>query len=253
LVSSFINGANERATVASSLTSTFYAGATLAYPFMPDYYIAVLVASGLSLRAALVSTAALLLSSLFALVYCFNARLTGSARAGALSVWLTLFAGGVGGFVYAAAKPDWWTLDNLTNSAFVHGPDHVLYWHGGRAAFWFSLTAHILFPQRTVQHAYPLALSAMLLVWAAIAKEECAPAGATPPAAGAGAGALDGGDAKALPATITDRLATPWIITWPGNSRLVWVAMPSAGLRMRVRDRSNAALSRAAAAASTRG
>ena len=165
LTTSFLNGCNEWATVFSSLMSSFYAGVTLAYPFMPDFFISVLVAGGLTLRWGLVLTGWILLSSLFALIYIFNFRVSGSQRVGALSVWFTLFAGGLGAFYYAAERADWYTWENLTNSAFQHGPDFVLYWSGGRSAYWFSLPAHILFPQRTVQHAYPLALSALLCVW----------------------------------------------------------------------------------------
>ena len=165
LTTSFLDGINEMAHVFSSLMSSFYAGVTLAYPFMPDFYLSVLYAGGMTLRWALVSTSAILLSSLFALIYIFNFRWSDSVRVGALSVWLTLFAGGIGGFYYVSDKPDWYTIDNLTNSVFMHGPDHVLYWVRGMSAMWFSLPAHILFPQRTVQHAYPLAVSALLLIY----------------------------------------------------------------------------------------
>jgi len=165
LTTSFLNGCNEWATVFSSLMSSFYAGVTLAYPFMPDFFISVLVAGGMTLRWGLVLTSWVLLSSLFSLIYMFNFRVSGSQRVGMLSVWFTLFAGGLGAFYYAAERSDWYTWDSLTNSAFQHGPDFVLYWSGGRSAYWFSLPAHILFPQRTVQHAYPLALSAMLCIW----------------------------------------------------------------------------------------
>lgn len=47
----------------------------------------------------------------------------------------------------------------------------MLYWVPGAGhrsqAFWYGMVAHILFPQRTVQHAYPLALSALLVLWVA--------------------------------------------------------------------------------------
>ena len=165
LTTSFLNGCNEWATVFSSLMSSFFAGKTLAYPFMPDFFISVLVAGGWTLRWGLVITGWVLLSAMFSLIYMLNFRLSGSSRVGMLSVWFTLFAGGLGAFYYAAETPDWYHWDNLTNSKFMHGPDFVLYWSGGRSAYWFSLPAHILFPQRTVQHAYPLAISALLCIW----------------------------------------------------------------------------------------
>jgi hypothetical protein len=63
---------------------------------MPDFFLAVLAAGGLTLRWALVLTSWILLSSLFSLIHMLNFRLSGSVRVGMLSVWLTLFAGGIG-------------------------------------------------------------------------------------------------------------------------------------------------------------
>ena len=179
LSSSFLNGANEDAGIFSTLISSFYAGAPLAYPFIPDFYIAVLAAAGMDWHAALSSTGGILLSSLTALAYMLNFRLVGSRRAAILSLFLAVCTGGLGGFYYAAGEPGWWTPSSLTSQKFIHGPDHVLYWVGGRQAFWFGMCAHILFPQRTVQHAYPLALAAMLVLWKGVTASSDRP---SPPA-----------------------------------------------------------------------
>ena len=136
---------------------------------MPDFYLSVLVAAGFDIHMALVTTGSILLTSLSGLIYALNARVTGSTAAGMLAVWLAILSGGLGGFVYAQQEPNWWTWANLTSNKFIHGPDHVLYWAGGRSGYWFALTPHILFPQRTVQHAYPLALSVLLLAWEGLA------------------------------------------------------------------------------------
>jgi hypothetical protein len=136
---------------------------------MPDFYISALVAGGFDLHAALTATGAILLTSLSGLIYAFNARLVGSRPAGMLAVWLVLLSGGLGGWHYIQSEPSWWTWASLTSQKFIHGPDHVLYWTGGRSGYWFALTPHILFPQRTVQHAYPLALAALLLAWEGLA------------------------------------------------------------------------------------
>ena len=192
LSSSFLNGANERAGMFSTLISTFYAGAPLAYPFIPDFYVAVLVAGGLDWHGALSATGGVLLSSLTALAYLLNYRVGGSTRAAALSLFIAVCTGGLGGFYYAAATEDWWTPSSLTSQTFIHGPDHVLYWIGGRSAFWFGMCAHILFPQRTVQHAYPLALAALLVIWTGLTRERKAmeaPALTTPAGAAAAAAA----------------------------------------------------------------
>ncbi len=48
--------------------------------------------------------------------------------------------------------------------------DHVFHISGGRDVYWFSLPAHILFPQRTTQFAYPLDLVILLAVYIAVAR-----------------------------------------------------------------------------------
>src|SRR4051812_48272878 len=100
------------------------------------------MAAGLSLQYALVVPGSILLSAMFALLYHLTYAFTHSIRSSLLSIALTLFAGGLGGFYYVASKPDWWTPTNLSNTEFTHGKDHVLYWVGGKSAFWFSLPAH---------------------------------------------------------------------------------------------------------------
>ena len=67
IASSFQNGVNQDAGITSSLMSTFYAGTTLAYPFIPDFFLSVLVAAGADWHGALVITGTLLLSSLFSI------------------------------------------------------------------------------------------------------------------------------------------------------------------------------------------
>lgn len=165
LVTSFLNGCNEDSTLFSTLRSPFYAGAPLAYPFLPDFYVAVLTGGGYSMRYSLVITGALLLSSLFSLVYCFTYRVSNKVSASMISVWVSLLTGGLGGYYYIKSNPNWWRLSTFLSSEFVHGPDHVFYWVNKMSAFWFSLPAHILFPQRTVQHAYPLAVGVILFLW----------------------------------------------------------------------------------------
>ncbi len=46
LLSSFVYGCNQQATAFSSLLSPFYSGEHLAYPYIPDFYSAALVAAG---------------------------------------------------------------------------------------------------------------------------------------------------------------------------------------------------------------
>jgi hypothetical protein len=79
----------------------------------------------------------------------------GSVATGMLAVPLTLFAGGIGGFM-------WWAHDGTWHGILTK--DHVLYMVGtDNAACWFSLIAHILFPQRTTQFAYTITLLGLIL------------------------------------------------------------------------------------------
>ena len=60
-------------------------------------------------------------------------------------------------------------LPPTLSSVFRHSKDHVFHLVG-RDVYWFSLPAHILFPQRTTQFAYPLDLAILLAVYIAVAR-----------------------------------------------------------------------------------
>jgi hypothetical protein len=58
-----------------------------------------------SIQKSLVLPGTLLLDTMMGLIYALNYRLTDSTRAAYISMFLTLFAGGLGGFYWAMEDP----------------------------------------------------------------------------------------------------------------------------------------------------
>ena len=181
IMSSFLHGANQNASVFHPLKSAFFADTHLAYPFLPDFSTAFMVAAGSSLREALVEQAVLLLGAFVILLYRLGYRLTTDHVASCAGVVLTFCCGGIG-VVHLWENYTW---DNFiqcvrfvlvcpaARAAPAHLPfaslpnrskDHVFHLVNAPDAFWFSLPAHILFPQRTTQFAYSIDIVILLLV-----------------------------------------------------------------------------------------
>ena len=161
-ITSLLWGANKHASpVTAPMNATFYQDHALVYPFVPDYHAAQLVGSGSSFHFSFFVPGFLLTASFLYLLFFFNLRLTGSIVSASLAVPLTIFSGGIGGFLWAMHDGTW---------AGAMRVDHVLYHVNDPNAnsAWFSLVAHILFPQRTTQFAYPISLLAMILAYRAL-------------------------------------------------------------------------------------
>ena len=127
----------------------------LVYPYVPDYHVAMLVGAGSSFHFSLFVPGTLLSASFVFLLFALAARLSGSVSSGLLSVPITVLTGGVGGFIWLVNDGTWWGM---------RSKDHVLYFVGSEDnACWFSLIAHILFPQRTTQYAYTITLIGLIV------------------------------------------------------------------------------------------
>jgi len=70
-----------------------FSGTKMHYPFLMDFYSAVLMKAGLSLRGAFLVPNILFQFCFFGLFYSLARRLTGSKRVGALSVFIFIFSG----------------------------------------------------------------------------------------------------------------------------------------------------------------
>ncbi|MDT5261665.1 MAG: hypothetical protein QOC61_669, partial [Acidobacteriota bacterium] len=136
----------------------------LLYPFMPDFHAAVLVAAGLSLRAALLATAlplALLTTGLF---YSLAMRIARGALAAVLATLLFLLNGGLG---FTNLYGDW----RQSGHSFPHfwstlGVNYANDW--SRGIHWTNLITDTFLPQRASLYGLPAALMIFTLfasVW----------------------------------------------------------------------------------------
>ncbi|MDT7778777.1 MAG: hypothetical protein QOC99_1289 [Acidobacteriota bacterium] len=136
----------------------------LLYPFMPDFHAAVLVAAGLSLRAALLATAlplALLTTGLF---YSLAMRIARGALAAALATLLFLLNGGLG---FTNLYGDW----RQSGHSFPQfwstlGVNYANDW--SRGIHWTNLITDTFLPQRASLYGLPAALMIFTLfasVW----------------------------------------------------------------------------------------
>ncbi|HJQ32337.1 MAG TPA: hypothetical protein VJ866_09165 [Pyrinomonadaceae bacterium] len=179
-------------------------GEPLLYPFMPDFHAAALLAAGLGLRAAMLSTALPLALSVTGLFYSFALRLTRSAAASVLATLLFLLNGGLGFWEFVRD----WRASGLGLAEFWDSTavNYANLW--GRGLHWTNLVADTLVPQRASLYGLPAALM-IFTVFAVVWQRS------EPPAV------EDGTD----PAALVEGMTTP-----PGGVRLLLVAGVLAGL-----------------------
>jgi hypothetical protein len=136
----------------------------LLYPFLPDFHAALLMAAGLSLRAALLVTALPLALVTTGLFYSFAMRVARSAWAAALSTLLFLLNGGLG---FVNLYGDW----RQSGQSFRRfwdtlGVNYANDW--SRGIHWTNLVTDTFLPQRASLYGLPAALMIFTLfafVW----------------------------------------------------------------------------------------
>ena len=171
------------------------AGEPLRYPFLPDFHAAALMAAGLSMRAAFLSTALPLALSLVGIFYHFALRLARSARAAALATCLFLLNGGLGFLnLYGDWRRSGLGLEEFWGALPLNYAND---W--SRGIHWTNLVTDTLLPQRAALYGLPVGLMVLTLfaiVWQRWhdGSEPAATAGGSDPsllfAAGVLAGAL---------------------------------------------------------------
>jgi hypothetical protein len=125
----------------------------LLYPYLPDFHAAVLMSSGLSMRAAFILVALILGAVTAGLFYSLALRIARSQRAATMATVLFLLNGGFG-FIYFFR--DWWQ-SNESFFAFFNSL-HMNYAKiSERGLHWTNLVADMLVPQRTSLFGLPLA------------------------------------------------------------------------------------------------
>ena len=126
----------------------------LLYPYMPDFHAALLMAGGLSLRAAFILSALILGAATAGLLYSLALRISRSQRVATMATVLFLLNGGLG-FIYFFR--DWWQ-SNQSFFAFFNSLHTNYAKISERGLHWTNLVADMLVPQRTSLFGLPLAL-----------------------------------------------------------------------------------------------
>ena len=128
------------------------------YPFIPDFHMAAVEASGSTMREGAWITGAMLFSALAANMLFLTNRLTHNPIAGLLSVLFIIGAGGIGGFgiVYKDGFGGIIWGDPIQDSGDGKGD-----------VWWFGFLNHVLLPQRGATWAYPLCIFVLQVMWVA--------------------------------------------------------------------------------------
>ncbi|MFQ5637674.1 MAG: hypothetical protein ACE5IR_06725 [bacterium] len=143
------------------LKSTILAGEPLTYPFLSDFFSAILILFRIPLEYAIEWPAVLMNSMTLTLLFYLSHRLIRNRRAALLAPALFLLAGGLGFLwflsdLYFAPKPIWELLQHLPrrytnmNEVNIH---------------WVNPTLAHLIPQRSFLFGFPIGLSVILLWW----------------------------------------------------------------------------------------
>lgn len=138
----------------------YYSGARLTYPFVADFFSAMLARLGWSLHLAIVAPGWILSLVLVVALCSLGTRLTRSSAAGALSVLLVLLSGGAGFILFL--------LDVDRSGKFWHTLRHLPGRYTNVAGYNIDLsniTQAFLLPQRSFLFGLPLALLVCTLLY----------------------------------------------------------------------------------------
>lgn len=152
IISSFAWGCNSQRKFLFDVVSPFYANEPLAYPFIPNFYSAVLVKCfGASYHTAVLLPSIVAAYALFAVLSCLVYQFSRSKAACCVAPWLFLLTGGLGFTRWFNPK-----FRNEFNIDYVHN------WGGDRYEGWFQTVNHILLPQRASLFSLPIAHAIIL-------------------------------------------------------------------------------------------
>ncbi|EAY08542.1 hypothetical protein TVAG_487690 [Trichomonas vaginalis G3] len=154
LITSFVYGCNKHRKNLLDILSPFYAHENLAYPFIPNFYSAVLISCyDATIHDSAAIPSIIYIFSIFIILSNITFRLSKSEAACCVAPYLFIFTGGLGftQYFYREIRKEW-------NIDFVH------YWGKGREEFWFQTIVHILLPQRASLFSIPLAWGAISIL-----------------------------------------------------------------------------------------
>ena len=165
LATSFLHGEN------FPPAYTPLAGESLLYPFLPDFHAAALMAAGLSMRAAFLSTALPLALATTGLFYSLALRVARGAAAATLATALFLLNGGLG---FLNLFQDWRQSGRgLFEFWGALSVNYANDW--SRGIHWTNLVTDTFLPQRAAVYGLPaglMILTLFALVWEREGKDE---------------------------------------------------------------------------------
>jgi len=151
-----------------------FAGVRFAYPFLVDFFAAMLVRAGASVIFAMWLQNMVMAMALVGLLHYWTILLTRNRLAGIISPLLVLFSGGLGWWLlFSESSSDglFATLGSLQHD-YTIVPNSILRWGN-------SLTT-LFVPQRSILFGMPLAITIFCQWWLAISQQEGATASTAP-------------------------------------------------------------------------
>lgn len=148
--------------------SPWFAGTSLAYPFLPDFFSGILMHLGLDPQMALTLPSAILSLALVVVFYSTVVFLTGHRWAGLLAA-LVFFVGGGLGFIRIFGEAGTVSSDPLGWLGALFGliarPPHEYTLDGTQSYWWLTPILAYVVPQRSTEFGWPLGLLALALLW----------------------------------------------------------------------------------------
>lgn len=154
LISSFAYGCNSQRKKIFQITTPFFANEPLAYPFIPNFYSAILKSCfNTSYHTCLVLPSVFMALSLFIIFSRLVFEFSNSNFACYIFPWLFLLSGGTGflQWIRIGFKTPYYT-------------DFVNNWAKNVHEGWFQTVIHILMPQRASLQSIPIAYAIILLL-----------------------------------------------------------------------------------------
>lgn len=140
------------------------AGTRLTYPFMTNFFSALLLKTGASFAASVDAVALVMIPLLLTLLYCFTHALTHKKSVAVLTLLLFLFGGAALGWTRLAG--DWQESGASLVEFLTHLParDYSGVGTDEQGFHFLNPVTTLLLPQRSFLFAFPLALTILLLL-----------------------------------------------------------------------------------------
>ena len=144
LISSFACGCNNKRSGFYDIQTPFFSGERLAYPFIPNFYSSIFMATGgATMRASLFWPSSFIILSFFFGQYSLCYKFTKDHLACLFSIVIFSEMGGLGWIKYVTG-----TVKGYS--------DYVYMWGGNQNEYWFHPLFHIIVPQRNSLWSFPL-------------------------------------------------------------------------------------------------